>query len=410
MPRGASTDGQRRHRGGIARCRYLVFRRAGPRTRRASHDRRRLVRARHWTARPARRDRNDAYARRPRPDRTLAISRAACRRRSPERAGERSRLPPRDVRRRRPRRYAGPAPRARRAARRRGGSVRRRVSTLLRPRARGYSHRAGRANRLTAKTRSGVVREHRPSRESRFSARPPVGRRTCLWVAKNVTRTPMISAHRRSRSSMSETTCHMSISLDGFVAGPDQSLEHPLGRRGIELHHWHLDEPLHDADARARDLLLRPRGAYVMGRNMFGPIRGPWQSDWRGWWGDEPPYHAPVFVLTHYEHEPIELAGGTTFYFVGDGFDAAFARASEAAGDRGVDIAGGASTVRQALAAGVVDELVLDVVPVLLGSGERLFDGVADPRLEPVEVIHSPLATHVRYRVGRSARLGEAGI
>ena len=148
---------------------------------------------------------------------------------------------------------------------------------------------------------------------------------------------------------MSETTCHMSISLDGFVAGPDQSLEHPLGRRGIELHHWHLDEPLHDADARARDLLLRPRGAYVMGRNMFGPIRGPWQGDWRGWWGDEPPYHAPVFVLTHYEHEPIELAGGTTFYFVGDGFDAAFARASEAAGDRGVDIAGGASTCARRL-------------------------------------------------------------
>ena len=138
-----------------------------------------------------------------------------------------------------------------------------------------------------------------------------------------------------------------------------------------------------------------------MGRNMFGPIRGPWQGDWRGWWGDEPPYHAPVFVLTRYEHEPIELAGGTTFYFVVDGFDAAFARASEAAGDRGVDIAGGASTVRQALAAGVIDELVLDFAPVLLGSGERLFDSVADPRLEPVEVIHSPLATHVRYRVGR---------
>src|SRR5581483_5780364 len=102
-----------------------------------------------------------------------------------------------------------------------------------------------------------------------------------------------------------------------------------------------------------------------------------------------PPYHAPVFVLTHYEREPIELAGGTTFYFIGDGFDSAFARASEAAGDRGVDIAGGASTVRQALAAGVIDELVLDFVPVLLGSGERLFDGVADPGLEPVEVIHS---------------------
>jgi len=142
----------------------------------------------------------------------------------------------------------------------------------------------------------------------------------------------------------------------------------------------------------------------VMGRNMFGPVRGGWDSwpeQWQGWWGDDPPYHAPVFVLTHYEHEQIELAGGTTFYFIGGSFEAAFERASEAAGDRGVDIAGGASTVRQALAAGVIDELVLDFVPVLLGSGERLFDGLADPRLEPVEVIHSPLATHVRYRVGR---------
>jgi dihydrofolate reductase len=111
------------------------------------------------------------------------------------------------------------------------------------------------------------------------------------------------------------TTCHMSISLDGYVAGPDQNLEHPLGRGGIELHRWHLDEPLNDADTRARDLLLRPRGAYVMGRNMFGPLRGSWQDDWRGWWGEEPPYHAPVFVLTHFEHDPIEMAGGTTFHF-----------------------------------------------------------------------------------------------
>ncbi len=193
------------------------------------------------------------------------------------------------------------------------------------------------------------------------------------------------------------TTCHMSISLDGYVAGPNQNLEHPLGRGGMELHRWHLDEPLNDADTRARDLLLRPRGAYVMGRNMFGPIRGPWQDDWRGWWGEEPPYHARVFVLTHFEHDPIEMAGGTTFHFVTDGFEAAFARASEAAGDGGVDIAGGASTVRQALRAGVIDELVLDFVPVLLGAGERLFDGVPDPAFEPVEVIHSPLATHVRY-------------
>jgi dihydrofolate reductase len=198
---------------------------------------------------------------------------------------------------------------------------------------------------------------------------------------------------------MSTTTCHMSVSLDGYVAGPDQSLEHPLGLRGIELHHWHLDEPLNDGDARARDLLLRPRGAYVMGRNMFGPIRGPWEEEWRGWWGEEPPYHAPVFVLTHHGHDPIEMAGGTTFHFVTDGFEAAFARASEAAGQLGVDIAGGASTVRQALGAGVIDELVLDFVPVLLGVGESLFDGVPDPGFEPVEVIESPLATHVRYRL-----------
>jgi len=193
----------------------------------------------------------------------------------------------------------------------------------------------------------------------------------------------------------------MSISLDGFVAGPDQSLENPLGRSGMELHHWHLDEPLNEADSRAVDLLMRPRGAYVMGRNMFGPVRGPWTDEWRGWWGEDPPYHAPVFVLTHFEHDPIEMSGGTTFHFVTDGFEAAFARASEAAGDKGVDIAGGASTVRQALAAGVIDELTLDIAPVLLGAGERIFEGVTDPGLEPVEVIHSPLATHIRYRLGR---------
>jgi dihydrofolate reductase len=198
---------------------------------------------------------------------------------------------------------------------------------------------------------------------------------------------------------MSKVTCHMTMSLDGFVAGPDQSLDNPLGIGGQEMHEWHFD-PMHEADVPVRDHLLAPKGAYVMGRNMFGPIRGEWDDDWRGWWGDEPPYHAPVFVLTHYEHEPIELAGGTTFHFVVDGFAAAFARASEAADGRGVDIAGGGSTVRQALAAGVIDELVLDIVPVLLGSGERLFDGVADTRLEQIEVIHSPLATHVRYRVG----------
>jgi dihydrofolate reductase len=198
---------------------------------------------------------------------------------------------------------------------------------------------------------------------------------------------------------MADTTCHMSISLDGFVAGPDQSRDDPLGKRGMELHSWHLgDERANEADRAAEELLMRPRGAYVMGRNMYGPIRGDWDEEWTGWWGPEPPYHAPVFVLTHHAHEPIEMEGGTTFHFVTDGFDAAYAEATETAGDKGVDIAGGASAVRQALQAGVIDELWLDIAPVLLGSGERIFDDVTDFGLEPFEVLHSPLATHIGYR------------
>ena len=201
---------------------------------------------------------------------------------------------------------------------------------------------------------------------------------------------------------MTLTTCHLSVSLDGFLAGPDQSRDHPLGVGGLALHEWHFDtdEKGHAADIAARDDLMKRRGAFVMGRNMFGPVRGPWDEDWRGWWGDEPPYHAPVFVLTHHSREPVEMAGGTTFHFVTEGFDAAYARAKDAAGDLDVAIAGGASTVRQALAAGVVDEMTLDIAPVLLGSGERLLEGVADPGLAPVEVTSSPLATHVRYRIG----------
>ena len=198
---------------------------------------------------------------------------------------------------------------------------------------------------------------------------------------------------------MTDTTCHMSISLDGFVAGPDQSREHPLGKRGRELHGWHLgDERANEADAAAERRLLRPRGAYIMGRNMFGPIRGEWDEEWSGWWGPEPPYHAPVFVLTHHAHRPIEMQGGTTFHFVTDGFDAAYAQAQETAGGDGIDIAGGAWTVRQALLAGVIDELWLDIVPVLLGSGEAIFDGVTEFHFEPVEILHSPLATHICYR------------
>ena len=191
----------------------------------------------------------------------------------------------------------------------------------------------------------------------------------------------------------------MSISIDGYVAGPKQSRDDPIGVGGLRLHEWHLNA-VHDADAGMREELLAG-GAYVMGRNMFGPIRGDWDGDWRGWWGDEPPYHAPVFVLTHYPHAPIPMQGGTTFHFVTDGLDAALAQARAAAGDLDVAIAGGASTVRQALAADAIDELLLAVVPVVLGGGERLFEGVDDPGIEPVEVVHSPRATHIRYRIGQ---------
>lgn len=197
---------------------------------------------------------------------------------------------------------------------------------------------------------------------------------------------------------MPNTTCHMSVSLDGFAAGPGQGADEPLGKRGREIHAWHIGDPrATEEDATAAGWLMRPRGAYVMGRNMFGPIRGAWDGDWQGWWGPEPPYHAPVFVLTHHAREPLEMEGGTTFHFVTEGFDAAYAQATEAAGGAGIDIAGGASTVRQALAAGVVDELTLDIAPVLLGAGERLFDGAEAFPFEPAEVLHSPLATHVRY-------------
>src|SRR5579884_2997896 len=198
---------------------------------------------------------------------------------------------------------------------------------------------------------------------------------------------------------MTFTTAHVSISLDGFIAGPGQSRENPLGIGGMRLHQWHFraGEPGYEANVAARDDLLRQRGAYVMGRDMFGPIRGEWDLEWRGWWGPEPPYHAPVYVLTHHARDPVEMEGGTTFHFVTEGFDAALAQAREAAGEREVAIAGGASTIRQALRAGAIDQLTLDIAPVLLGSGERIFDGLPDRGFEPVEVTHTRHATHVRY-------------
>ncbi|WP_205473668.1 dihydrofolate reductase family protein [Nocardioides sp. SYSU D00038] len=203
---------------------------------------------------------------------------------------------------------------------------------------------------------------------------------------------------------MTLTTAQLTISLDGFLAGPDQTLDQPLGLGGEAMHGWMFADERTEVDERWREHLARPRDAYVMGRNMFGPVRGPWSSydgEWRGWWGEEPPYHAPVFVLTHHEHEPIEMAGGTTFHFVTDGFDAALARA-RSVGNGDVLVAGGASVVRQALAAGELDELRLEIAPVLLGTGERIFDPTTMANgLEVLAAEHSPLATHVHYRVVR---------
>lgn len=199
---------------------------------------------------------------------------------------------------------------------------------------------------------------------------------------------------------MSSITCHISISLDGFAAGPNQSREHPLGERGELLHQWVFAEGgPHPIDADMAERILAGNGAYVMGRHMFGGGDGAWDESWRGWWGERPPYGAPVFVLTHHEREPLVMEGGTTFVFVTGGLDEALARAREAAGDLDVSVAGGASTVQQVLAAGELDELHLHVAPVLLGAGERLFESVGDVAFEPVEAVTSPAATHLRYRV-----------
>jgi len=194
-------------------------------------------------------------------------------------------------------------------------------------------------------------------------------------------------------------TCNVSISADGFVAGPNQSVDNPIGEGGIRLHEWHFD-PQGDDQAVVDEWQNAP-GAYIMGRNMFGPGRGEWDLDWRGWWGDEPPYHAPVFVLTHHPRESVTMDGGTTFHFVTEGIDAALVQAKAAAGDKTVEIAGGASTVNAYLQAGAIDELHLHISPILLGAGERLFDGVsADLKLQPAQVTSSPNAVHLKYRVG----------
>ncbi|MEA2269751.1 MAG: hypothetical protein QOC64_2361, partial [Solirubrobacteraceae bacterium] len=155
------------------------------------------------------------------------------------------------------------------------------------------------------------------------------------------------------------------------------------------------------ADAAVVDDVVHGVGAYIMGRNMFGGGDGPWDETWTGWWGEEPPFHAPVFVLTHHAREPLPMQGGTTFTFVTDGIESALRQARTAASDGDVAIAGGASAVQQYLAAGMLDELYLHIVPIVLGAGERLLEDVGHPTLEPVDVIASPAVTHVKYRVVR---------
>ncbi|HET9737234.1 MAG TPA: dihydrofolate reductase family protein [Solirubrobacteraceae bacterium] len=200
---------------------------------------------------------------------------------------------------------------------------------------------------------------------------------------------------------MSSVRCHIAISLDGYAAGPDQSMEDPLGDGGERLHTW-MFEPAGDADVRARERVLEGIGSSVMGRNMFGPPGGgDWDESWRGWWGEDPPYHAPVFVLTNHPREPLEMEGATTFHFVTDGIESALEQARAAAGDQDVAIAGGASTVQQYLAAGLLDEMHLHIAPIILGGGERLLENVGDPKLEPVEATCTPAATHIIYRVAR---------
>lgn len=212
---------------------------------------------------------------------------------------------------------------------------------------------------------------------------------------------------------MSKLKFEIAISVDGYVAGPNQSEQDPLGEGGEALHEWVVKleawRRAHgreggevNASSEVVEEAMDGIGAAIMGRNMFGGGPGPWGEDpWTGWWGDEPPFHVPVFVLTHHEREPLELEG-TTFHFVTDGIDSALARAREAAGGQDVKLVGGANAGQQYLAAGLVEEMQLNVAPLLLGGGERLFENVgADLRLEQNRVVHTPEVTHIQYLLSR---------
>jgi dihydrofolate reductase len=213
---------------------------------------------------------------------------------------------------------------------------------------------------------------------------------------------------------MSKLRFHISVSVDGFVAGPDQSVENPLGVGGEELHEWvveleawrrqhGLEGGEVNASTPAVEELQSNVGATVMGRNMFGGGPGPWREDppWKGWWGDNPPFHTPVFVLTHHPREPLEMEGGTTFTFVTNGIESALEQAKQAAGGRDVLLGGGANVVQQYLAAGLVDEFGLHIVPILLRGGERLLENVGNLKVEQVRAIEAPGVTHIKYRVVR---------
>jgi dihydrofolate reductase len=215
---------------------------------------------------------------------------------------------------------------------------------------------------------------------------------------------------------MTRLIFEITMSLDGFVAGPDQTLEEPLGKGGEDLHEWVTAlaswRERHGLEGGATgpdsDLVAEwvgRQGAVVMGRRMFSGGEGPWQDDPNAdaWWGDDPPFHVPVFVLTHHAREPVAKQGGTTYTFVTDGIGSALEQARGAAGDKDVYIAGGANVIQQYLSAGLVDEFLLHVTPILLGGGVRLFDDVGPEagRLELSETISSPAVTHLHYRVVR---------
>ncbi|MFA6060465.1 MAG: dihydrofolate reductase family protein [Taibaiella sp.] len=197
-----------------------------------------------------------------------------------------------------------------------------------------------------------------------------------------------------------KVTCGLTMSLDGYTAGHNQSFEKPFGDNFDSelLDRWMFSGPEKHSHKKEIDAIL-DAGAFIMGSNMFGPKDRRDQSEWKGWWGDNPPYHAPVFVLSHNERAPVEMKGGTIFHFITDGIEEALRKAKEAAGDQNVKIMGGANTVNQYLVAGLVDELWLHVAPVTIGAGVRLFEGVPDLKLEPVEVSGTSMVTHIRYKV-----------